>query len=64
MSEKPNPCNLKLVMLFEPRDESYCICSHNLSPEDARHELDELRDEGLFVRYPRSRLASSSGRPG
>jgi hypothetical protein len=49
MSEKPNPCNLKLVMLFDPRDESYSICSHNLSAEDARQKLDELRDEGLFA---------------
>ena len=49
MSEKPNPCKLKLVMLLDPRDESYSICSHNLSAEEARQELDELRDEGLFA---------------
>jgi hypothetical protein len=49
MSEKPNPCNLKMVLLFNPRRESCCICYHNLSPEDARQELDELRDEGLFA---------------
>jgi len=49
MSEKPNPCHLKLVMLFNPRDESYSICSHNLSAEGARQNLDELRDEGHFA---------------
>ena len=49
MSEKPNPCHLKLVMLFDPRDESYSICSHNLSAEGARQKLDELRDEGHFA---------------
>jgi len=49
MSEKPNPCNLKLVVLFDPRDESCCICSHNLSAEDASREVDELRDEGFFA---------------
>jgi hypothetical protein len=49
MSEKPNPCNLKLVMLFDPRDESCSVFSHNLSAEDASQELDELRHEGLFA---------------
>ena len=49
MSEKPNRCNLKLVMLLDPRDESYSICSHNLSAEDARQELDQLRGQGLFA---------------
>ena len=49
MSEKPNPCNLKLVMVFDLRDESCCLCSHNLSAEDASQELDELRDEGLLA---------------
>jgi hypothetical protein len=49
MSERPNRCNLKLVMLLDPRDESYSICSHNLSAEDARQELDQLRGEGLFA---------------
>ena len=49
MSEKPNPCNLKLVILFDPRDESCCVFSHNLSVEDANQELYELRHEGLFA---------------
>jgi len=49
MPEKPNPCNLKLVILFDPRDESCCVFSHNLSAEDASQELDQLRAEGLFA---------------
>ena len=49
MSEKPNPCNLKLVILFDERDESRCVFSHNLSAEDATQEVAELRHEGLFA---------------
>ena len=49
MSEKPNPCRLELVLLFDPRDESYSIWSHNLSAEDARRKLNELGEEGLFA---------------
>ena len=39
--------NLKLVMLFDWRKQIYCICSHNLSPEDASTEVTELRRDGL-----------------
>ena len=39
--------NLKLVMLFDWRKQIYCICSHNLSPEDASAEVIELRRDGL-----------------
>ena len=49
MSENPNPCKLKLVILFDERDESRCVFSHNLSAEDASQELDQLRAEGLFA---------------
>ncbi|MGE5114245.1 MAG: hypothetical protein ACM3JB_25570 [Acidobacteriaceae bacterium] len=49
MSENPNPCDLKLVILFDPRDESCSVFSHNLSVEDASQALDELRHEGLFA---------------
>src|SRR5947199_9418552 len=38
---------LKLVMLFDWRKQIYCICSHNLSPEDASHEVTELRRDAL-----------------
>ena len=49
MSENPKPCDLKLVILFDPRDESCSVFSHNLSVEDASQALDELREEGLFA---------------
>jgi hypothetical protein len=49
MSEKSNRCHLELVLLFDPRDESNSICSHNFSTEDARPKLNELREEGLFA---------------
>lgn len=39
--------NLKLVMLFDWRKQIYCICSHNLSPEDASAEVTELRRDVL-----------------
>jgi hypothetical protein len=35
MSENPNACDLKLVILFDPRDESCSVFRHNLSVEDA-----------------------------
>ena len=49
MPEKTNRRNLKLVILFDPRDESCGVFSHNLSEEDASQELDQLRHEGLFA---------------
>jgi len=49
MSEKPNPCNLKLVLLFDPQDESCSICNHNLTAEDASQKLDDLGDEGVLA---------------
>jgi hypothetical protein len=49
MSEKPNRSNLKLVILFDERDESRCVFSHNLSAEDASQEVDQLRAEGPFA---------------
>ena len=45
---KENPSvNLKLVMLFDWRKQIYCICSHNLTPEEASAEVTELRRDGL-----------------
>jgi hypothetical protein len=38
---------LKLVMLFDSRKQTYCVCSHNLTAEEASRELDELRRDGL-----------------
>ena len=42
-----NTSNMKLVMLFDWRKQIYCICSHDLSPEDASAEVTELRRDGL-----------------
>ena len=39
--------SLKLVMLCDWRRHIYCICSHNLSPEDASTEVTELRRDAL-----------------
>jgi hypothetical protein len=39
--------SLQLVMLFDPRKNTFCICSHNLSAEDASQEVAELRRDGL-----------------
>lgn len=38
---------LKLVMLFDCRNETCCVCSHNLDSEDASKEVAELRRDGL-----------------
>jgi len=50
--------NLKLVMLFDWRKHAYCICSHNLSPEDASAEVNELRRATAF---PPSRSINARG---
>ena len=49
--------NLKLVMLFDRRNQTYCVCSHNLDAEDASQEVAELRRDGLpaFTADQRSR---------
>ncbi len=48
---------LKLVMLFDSRKQTYCVCSHNLTAEEAAQELEELRRDGLpaFTVEQRSR---------
>ena len=38
---------LKLVMLFDRRNQTCCVCSHNLDAEDASQEVAELRRDGL-----------------
>ncbi len=38
---------LKLVMLFDSRKQTCCVCSHNPTAEEASRELDELRRDGL-----------------
>ena len=39
--------DLKLVMLFDHRKQTCCICSHNLDAQDALQEVAELRRDGL-----------------
>jgi hypothetical protein len=39
--------DLKIVMLFDRRNQTYCLCSHNLDAEDASQEVAELRRDGL-----------------
>jgi hypothetical protein len=48
---------LKLVMLFDRRNLTCCVCSHNLDAEDASGEVVELRRDGLpaFTVNQRSR---------
>ena len=55
--DSSNSPNLKLVMLFNTRNQTYCVCSHNLTAEEASQELDKLRREGLpaFTVEQRSR---------
>ncbi|PYX86475.1 MAG: hypothetical protein DMG70_00595 [Acidobacteria bacterium] len=56
---------LKLVMLFDRRNQTCSICSHNLDIEDASQEVAELRRDGLpaFTLDQRSRhVPGRSGR--
>jgi hypothetical protein len=39
--------DLKLVMLFDRRNQTYCVCSHNLDADDASQEVAELCRNGL-----------------
>lgn len=39
--------SLKLVMIFDRRNQTCCVCSHNLEAEDASQEVAELRRDGL-----------------
>ena len=43
----PKTSDLKLVMLFDRRNQTCSICSHNLDAEDAPQEVAELRRDGL-----------------
>ena len=43
----PKTSSLKLVMLFDRRNQTCCVCSHNLDVEDASQEVTELRRDGL-----------------
>ncbi len=39
--------SLKLVILFDSRNQTCCVCNHNLTSEEASEELNELRRDGL-----------------
>lgn len=39
--------DLKAVMLFDRRNQTYSVCSHNLDADDAAQEVAELRRDGL-----------------
>ena len=41
--------DLKVVMLFDRRNQTYCVCSHNLDADDASQEVAELRRDGLLA---------------
>jgi len=41
--------DLKLVMLFDCRNQTYRVCSHNLDADDASQEVAELRRDGLLA---------------
>jgi hypothetical protein len=41
--------SLRLVMLFDRRNQTCCVCSHNLDAEDASQEVAELRRDGLLA---------------
>jgi hypothetical protein len=43
----PKTSSLKLVILFDRRNRTCCVCSHNLDVEDASQEVTELRRDGL-----------------
>jgi hypothetical protein len=43
----PKTSSLKLVMFFDRRNRTCCVCSHNLDVEDASQEVTELRRDGL-----------------
>ena len=48
MRGNPQPTSsLKLVMLFDRRNRTSCICSHNLDADEAWQEVAELRRDGL-----------------
>jgi hypothetical protein len=39
--------DLKLVMLFDRQNQTYCVCRHNLDSDDASQEVAELCRDGL-----------------
>ena len=64
MSETPNPCDLKLVILFDPREESCTVFSHNLSAEDASQAVGRTATRRSLRLCRRSTLPPPGGMPG
>jgi hypothetical protein len=40
-------CNLNLVMLYDPRSDTYTLLEHNLDPEVALKQVKQIRSENL-----------------
>jgi len=53
---------LKLVMLFDGRNQTCCVCSHNLDAEDASQEVAETASRWPPGIHGRSTLAAYRGR--
>ena len=55
--ETQNSVDLKLIMFFDPEDQTFAIWDHNLTAEEALRELDRVRRKGLpaFTVEQRSR---------
>ena len=45
--ETQNSMNLKLIMYFDPEDQTFAIWDHNLPAEEASRESDRIRRKGL-----------------
>ena len=47
--ETQNSVNLKLIMYFDPEDQTFAIWNHNLTAEEASRELDRIRRKDLLT---------------
>lgn len=43
------PSTLKLVILFDARNNAYTVLDHNLTPEEAEAKVTELKAKSLFA---------------
>jgi hypothetical protein len=64
MPEKPNPRELRMVILFDPQDESCSICSHvAYSPDDCTACRAELAWLLASAGNPRALKRALTGHP-
>jgi ribosomal protein L29 len=42
-------CTLKLVILYDARNNVYTVCGHNLTPEEAKKTIAEYREKLLHA---------------